>query len=264
MNELGALLIDIDGVVKRGSTLIEGSIEAFDIIKQSGVPFLLITNNSTKTPEQLSKEFEEKGLSIEKEKIFTSAKALVYALNSKKEYTKKALEGVLAIGEEGLLSELKQSGFKLETELTQGVVVVGLDSAFNYQKLVKAMRSIEQGALFFATNTDRTYPTEEGKLPGAGALVCSVVACTGKRPVLVGKPSKIFFKAALSALNLRNSNIVVIGDRPETDIRMANRNGCSSVLVLSGVTTQSELNKLREKPSFVAKNLLEAVKKLIY
>jgi HAD superfamily hydrolase (TIGR01450 family) len=259
--------MDVDGVIKRGSELIEGTVEAIETLRRKSVPFLLITNNSTKTPASLSHQFESKGLGVEAKEIMTSSQALTHLLDRQPKMQQRARRGVYVLGEEGLLSELTHLGYPLVDKQTDGLLAVGLDRGFDYKKLVCAMRSIQLGAVFLATNTDKTYPAEEAEMPGAGSIVASIVACTNKKPIVVGKPSRTFFRAAMTRFNasLDPKDVLVVGDRPETDIVMANRNGCASVLVLSGVTKEIDPIKLREfeRPTFVFTNLYEAVKSLI-
>jgi len=259
--------VDVDGVIKRGSKIVEGTADAMETLRRKSVPFLLVTNNSTKTPAHMSQQFRSKGLEVKPEEIMTSSQALTHLLDKRPELQRSARKGVCVLGEDGLLEELVSRGYPITDNETQGLLAVGLDRSFDYKKLVCAMRSIQSGAAFVATNTDKTYPAEEFEMPGAGSIIASIVACTNKRPRVVGKPSRIFFSAAVARLNgsVNPRNIVVIGDRPETDVVMANRNGCVSVLVLSGVTKEFDTRRLRghERPKFVFADFREAIERLI-
>lgn len=260
-------LIDVDGVVKRGQTLIDGAREAVKMLRKKGIPFLLATNNSTKSQMTLSLELRKAGLDVKPEEIYTSAHALTFMFRSKPKWLEKARLGVYVIGSEALRAVLKDSGLPITDSETDGVVAVGLDYAFDYTKLTKAYRSIKSGALYSATNSDRVYPVEHGELPGAGALLAAIGRCTGKVPRIAGKPSKNFLVGALGFAGYSGSlgDVIVIGDRPETDVRMANKAGCTSVLVLSGVTGRHNLRQVvgKDRPKFVFNDLLEAVRALV-
>jgi 4-nitrophenyl phosphatase len=259
-------LIDVDGVVKRGQSLIAGAHEALNILRKKGIPFLLATNNSTKSPVTLASELQRGGLDVKPEEIYTSAHALTFMFRSKSEWLEKAMLGVYVIGSEALILQLKSSGLPVTDSVTKGVVAVGLDYGFDYNKLTKAYRSIVDGAWYSATNSDKLYPVEDGELPGAGALLAAIDRCTGKVPKIAGKPSRNFLIGALMSAGFRGSykDVVVIGDKPETDIRMANKVGCTSVLVLSGITDKHHLSQVpkEDNPSYIFKDLLEAVKAL--
>src|SRR5579875_1157197 len=260
-----AILIDVDGVIKQGKTLIPRVDKALRIMRERSVRFMLVTNNSTKTPQVLSGELNASGLAIKEKEVMTSSQVLISLLKRSPKLRSKAMNGVYVVGESGLVEELSSNGYTLTSEATSGVVAVGLDRGFSYAKLATAARSIMLGASYICTNTDRTYPTEEVLMPGAGSIAASITAATGRKPLIVGKPSKIFFKQALSRLgaNLSASDVLIVGDRPETDIKMANLVGCNSVLVLSGVTKNADKLRGLYKPTYVFSDLYEAVEKLL-
>jgi 4-nitrophenyl phosphatase len=260
-----AILIDVDGVIKQGKTLIPRVDKALRIIRERSVKFMLVTNNSTKTPRALSGELNASGLVIKEREIMTSSQVLISLLKQSSKLRSKAKSGVYVVGENGLAEELRSNGYTLTSDTTRGVVAVGLDRGFTYAKLVTASRSIMLGASYICTNTDRTYPTEDGLMPGAGSIAASITAATGRKPLIVGKPSKVFFRQALSRLgaNLSVSDVLIVGDRPETDIKMANLVGCDSVLVLSGVTKSADKLRGLYKPTYFFSDLYEAVEKLL-
>ncbi|MEM3671022.1 MAG: HAD-IIA family hydrolase [Thermoprotei archaeon] len=259
--------IDIDGVVKRGSVAVERSAEALRHLRLRHVPFILATNNSTKSAERVSLELGNMGIEVAIDEIFTSCDSLIHYLKEHTELHEKMRRGIYVLGEEGVVTKLREHGYVVTDSATEGMVVVGLDSGFNYDKLSIAMASIRKGAVYIATNTDKTYPSGGTELPGAGAMIAAVNACTGRKPRVMGKPSKNYFHALSSRLLQKAGGveIVMVGDRPETDIRMANENGCRSVLVLTGVTQPEQVSRLRgkQKPVHVFKDLYEAVVTLV-
>ncbi len=215
-------VIDLDGVVWRGKEPIWDNVEALRKIKGEKV---FLTNNSTKARWEVEERLRELGL---EGKVITSGYVASRYLRE------KGIKKVLPIGEAGLCEELVEAGLKLTFDPEKAeAVVVGLDRYADYQKLSLGMRAIMNGALFVATNTDRTFPTEEGLYPGAGALVEFLKASTGREPIVVGKPSKIMLYEAT-----QGRKAIVIGDRLETDIKMALEAGMEAVLVLTGVTKE--------------------------
>lgn len=258
-----ALLIDVDGVVKVGTTVLAGVPRAIAALRSSGVPFLLVTNNSTLRPADLVRRLSLGGLDIRPEEILTSAQVLVYSIGHSLTYGVAAKRGVLVIGEDGLKGELQAGGYRITENSTDGLVAVGLDRSFNYEKLRLALRSVKLGARILATNTDSTYPSEEEELPGAGAMVAAIRAFATSPVRVMGKPSRVFFRAALSRLGMnRSGRVLIVGDRPETDVRLAKMNGAASALVLSGVTSASEARALigGMRPDYVFRSLEETVK----
>ncbi|MEM0120054.1 MAG: HAD-IIA family hydrolase [Thermoprotei archaeon] len=260
-----ALLIDVDGVVKLGKNLIPRVAQAVRLMRESPLKFLFVTNNSTKTPKALAADFAVAGLDVKEGEIMTSSQVLVGLLGQSEKLRSKAKLGVYVIGESGVVTELESNGYTITSEATPGLVVVGLDRGFTYSKLATAIHSIMLGASYICTNTDVTYPTEQGLMPGAGSIAASITAAAGKRPMVVGKPSKVFFRQAVRRLGvaLGVRDVLVVGDRPETDIKMANLVGCDSALVLSGVTRRVDGLDGLYKPTYVFSDLYEVVESLL-
>lgn len=261
-----AFIIDIDGVLKRGNSPIGGCDKAISYLREAGVKFVLATNNSTKRPSDVARDLGNMGIRVNAGEVFTSSAALIEHLATHPRLGKRVLRGAYVVGEEGVVGELRDHGYPVVHTVTDGAVIVGLDTRFTYKKISVAMSSIRAGAAYIATNTDKTYPSGDTELPGAGSMISAISACTGKRPLVMGKPSRNYFVAALSRLGhgAARENIVVVGDRPETDIKMANLNGCRSALVLTGVTKDYSPDRARpeQKPTYVFPNLYETVKAL--
>jgi 4-nitrophenyl phosphatase len=260
-----ALLIDVDGVVKRGSTVLPRVPEAIHLLRSRPIKFVLVTNNSTKTAATLRDDLNAQGLGLSASEIVTSSQVLVDLLKHRRTLSVKAERGVLVVGEEGLRQELESNGYKVSDGPTDGLVVVGLDRRFNYSKLTAAVRSLMMGAQYLCTNTDRTYPCEDGVMPGAGSMVAAISAASGRRPTVVGKPSRVFLNYALRTLGFAGDpkGVLVVGDRPETDVKMAAVAGCHSALVLSGVTLDASSIKGKYRPTYVFRDLYHAVEKLL-
>jgi 4-nitrophenyl phosphatase len=163
------------------------------------------------------------------------------------------------IGEEGILEEMRAAGHTLVSAEEAEWIVVGMDRSLTYEKLAQALRALLRGARLLATNEDPTFPTPEGLVPGAGAVVGALRGMGFPPEIVVGKPSPISFQVALEVLGLGPSEVLMIGDRLDTDIAGAQALGMDTALVLSGVTKPEDLTEARIRPTYVAWDLLELV-----
>jgi len=251
-NSIKSLIIDLDGVLYRGEEPIEGAREFIAFLQRERIPFLLLTNNSTRTPGQYVRKLAGMGIAVEESNILTSAQATALYLES----IAPPGDRVYAIGEEGLRVALAEK-YTL-TKDGADFVVVGMDSELTYEKLKTATLLIRGGARFIATNPDKTLPAEEGLIPGSGAILAALEAATGVAPFVVGKPQPAIFDLALARMGVGKEGAVVIGDRLETDILGGRRAGLLTILVLSGATSRQDLENSSVKPDFV----FESVKQL--
>jgi 4-nitrophenyl phosphatase len=161
---------------------------------------------------------------------------------------------VYIVGEEGLRHALNEKGF-IESNQNVQAVIVGMDWNVTYQKLKTATQLIRAGAQFIATNTDKTFPTPEGLIPGAGALVAAIEAATDQKPVVIGKPSPIIYELVLDQLGIPAAQTLAIGDRLETDIAGGQITGCRTALVLSGISDRQAADKWKPSPDIIAPDL---------
>jgi len=241
-------VIDLDGVVYRGEELISDSNRRIASLKKKS-KVLFLTNNSTRTRADYVKKLARFGINTTEDEIITSAYAA--ALYIKQNYKKP---NVFVVGEDGLKSELSWQGIPTGWR-GANIVLVGLDREFNYQKLSHALRLIQNGADFIATNTDNTIVTERGILPGGGSIVSAVQAACGKEPIVIGKPSQIIGKIVLDRLKLKPEDVLLLGDRLETDIAMGNILGMKTALVLTGISKREDIEKTGIEPDFVLDKL---------
>jgi 4-nitrophenyl phosphatase len=249
---LRGLLIDLDGVVYTGRQAIPGAGEFLAQARQQGLPFLLVTNNSTRAPEQVAERMSGMGIEVAADEILTSAQAAMA-------YVREHSQGearVLVVGEAGLRTAAEREGLQLREDGADWVVA-GLDRTFDYQKLARATRAIRGGARFVASNADALLPIEGGDvLPGAGSIVAAIRAATGVEPVVVGKPEPAMFAHGLRKLGgLRPGDVAMIGDRLDTDIDGGQAAGLRTILVLTGVTTRGLLATASVHPDAVAPDL---------
>ena len=242
-----SLLFDLDGVLFRGDESVPGARQTLEALRDRGIRLVFLTNNSSRTPEQVAAKLDGFGIRADAAEVVTSAQATAELLAA------RGGGSVFAIGGEGVLRALTGEGLRLVNgdAPTADLVVVGIDEGFTYAKLRTACVLIRGGAGFVATNADVTYPAPGGLVwPGAGSLVAAVAAATGREPEVVGKPFAPLFEAALRRAG--GVRPLVIGDRLDTDVEGANRLGWDSLLVLSGVTTAADLDGSEVRPTHVA------------
>ncbi|WP_163580991.1 TIGR01457 family HAD-type hydrolase [Gracilibacillus saliphilus] len=251
MQKYKGFLIDLDGTVYKGT---EKIIEAIDFVKEldrRGLPYLFLTNNSTKHPSDVSKKLVDMGVPSTTEHVFTTSMATASYIKEQKADAK-----VYPIGEEGLHMALEECGLEIVEEGAE-FVVMGLDRTINYEKLAKGALNIRAGASFVATNGDVALPTERGFLPGAGSLISVLWVTTGARPKFIGKPESIIVDQALEVLGTAKEETLMVGDNYATDILAGINAGIDSLLVYTGVTTKEDLKSIEKQPTFTIDSLAE-------
>ncbi|MCL5962517.1 MAG: HAD-IIA family hydrolase [Chloroflexi bacterium] len=249
-----SLLIDLDGVVYRGNTRLKGASRLFRFLEQHQIRFCLLTNNSTLTAAQYAAKLGRLGISAPEHSIFTSGQAVAQYLSK----VAAARSGVFIIGEEGLRRPIEEAGFRLE-EANPGYVLIGLDRHLTYRKLSIAALAVRQGAKLVAANPDKTFPTERGLLPGCGAIVAAVEACTDQSAVVVGKPNPEMLRLAMQQLGATTSETAILGDRLDTDVLGGQRVGITTILVLTGISAGDQLKEAPIQPDLVFEDLDELV-----
>jgi 4-nitrophenyl phosphatase len=250
LSQISNLIVDMDGVLYRGQDSLPGAREFLVYLGEAGVPFILATNNSTLTPGQYVARLARLGMHVTEDRILTSGQASALHL------ARAAPPGtrVYAIGEDGLFSALREQGFELAERDVQ-YVVVGLDRQLTWDKLKVAALAIRAGATFVGTNPDTTLPTEEGLVPGNGAILGALEAATGVAPLIIGKPQPTLLQLAMHKMGVTREGTAIIGDRLETDILAGKRAGITTVLVLSGIATLQELERSGYRPDLVCEGI---------
>jgi 4-nitrophenyl phosphatase len=225
---IDTVICDIDGVVVVGNQPVPGAGDALRTLAAAGREILFITNNSTKTRETVADRIERfAGYATEPNTIITSGWATGF-------FVRDEASRVYVLGSDGLRSTLLETGVALASDWRQAdAVIVGLDFEVTYRKLVEATLAVQNGAQLYATNTDASYPSEEGLYPGAGALVSVIETATGVRAVACGKPNPPM-RALLD--DFVAGQAMIVGDRPETDLALGKAEGWATALVLTGVT----------------------------
>jgi 4-nitrophenyl phosphatase len=248
------LLVDMDGVLFRGRSPLPGAAAFITWLRRAAIPFRLLTNNSTLTPEKNAQALGAMGIEIDADEIFTSSVATAGYLLERGAAGQK----VFVIGEEGLLLALSRAGLDITGSPDDAQwLVAGLDRNVTYARLRDAALAVQHGARFVATNADTSLPVEDGLIPGAGALQSVITSTTAIRPVVVGKPEARMLELAARAIGGDRSNTAMLGDRLDTDVEAARRAGMASILILTGVTQRSNVQGTSAAPDVVVENLDE-------
>ncbi len=246
------LLIDMDGVLYRGKTGLPGGPELMRFLKERGIKFLMVTNNSTATQDEFVKRMAGFGIDVKEDEIITSGVATAEYLTT----IAPAGAKVNVVGEPALSHEMEKRGFTLAGK-DADYVVCGWDKTITYQKLATACLAIRAGATFIGTNADKTYPIEEGLIPGAGSILASLIAATDTQPLVIGKPEPIIFEQSMRLMNSKPEETAILGDRLDTDILGGNRAGLTSIMVLTGVNSAEEAVAYESAPDYVFADLAE-------
>lgn len=252
LSTIRTVLFDMDGVLYRGATRLPGVVELMSFCDQHHIHYACITNNAGKTSQQFEHKLAGMGVTLPGSRVFSSSLVAGHYLRSI--YPRGTTAYV--IGMDGLQDAIFGDGYFVLCEQRPQVVVLGIDFHVTYAKLKVACLAIRAGARFVAANTDRTFPSEEGLVPGAGALVAFVRAATDVEPLVIGKPQPLMFQTALAMLGAEAHTTLVVGDRLETDIAGAREAGIQSALVLTGVTQQGEIERSPHQPDGVFEDLL--------
>ena len=242
-------LTDMDGVLVHENTALPGAQELIEQWTNTGTPFLVLTNNSIVTPRDVAALLRASGLSVPEEAIWTSALATA-------DFCAQQMPGGTAfvIGESGMTNALHEVGFIL-TETDPDYVVVGETRNYSFE----AIRFINNGARFIATNPDATGPSAEGALPATGAISALITKATGREPYVVGKPNPMMFRSAMNKIGAHSEVTAMIGDRMDTDIVAGIEAGLHTVLVMTGISDQAEIDRYPFRPDEILDGVHELV-----
>lgn len=234
-----AVIMDMDGVLWRGTQVLPGAPALFSFLRARGLPFALATNNSSRAPSDYVEKLAALAIgAVEPEQIITSGTAAARYLRSRF----SPGTPVHVLGGDGLRALIQSAGFTLVgMEGEAAVVVVGIDFDLTYAKLKRAALLIRAGAEFIGTNADATFPLPDGLAPGAGSLLAALRTATGREPRIMGKPAAPMFEAALEVVAVPPASTLMIGDRLDTDIAGASALGLRTALVLTGVAAATDL-----------------------
>ena len=245
--------MDMDGVLVHEEAPIPGSAQFLGALRERGIPFLVLTNNSIYTRRDLAARLRASGLEVPEAAIWTSALATARFLEDQ-----RPGGSAFVIGEAGLTTALHEAGYTL-TERDPDYVVLGETRTYSFERLTRAIRLIADGARFIATNPDATGPHPDGPLPATGSVAALISRATGIDPYFVGKPNPLMMRSALNAIEAHSEETAMIGDRMDTDIISGLEAGLETILVLTGVTRREEA----ERFPFRASRIVDSVADLL-
>jgi NagD protein len=243
----------MDGVLVHEERALPGAAEFLQTLTDKKRPFLVLTNNSIFTPRDLAARLLRSGLVVPEESIWTSALATATFLDDQ-------LPGGSAyvIGEAGLTTALHAIGYTL-TDTEPDFVVLGETRTYSFEAITKAIRLIGAGARFIATNPDVTGPSAEGPTPATGSVAALITKATGREPYFVGKPNPMMFRSALNRIEAHSENTMMIGDRMDTDVVAGIEAGLDTILVLTGSTSEADIQKYPFRPGRVLPSIAEVI-----
>ncbi|MET9606119.1 HAD-IIA family hydrolase [Streptomyces sp. NPDC006512] len=246
-------LTDMDGVLIHEGTPIPGADAFIKRLRESGKPFLVLTNNSIYTPRDLQARLSRMGLHVPVENIWTSALATAKFLDDQ-----RPGGTAYVIGEAGLTTALHDIGYIL-TDHEPDYVVLGETRTYSFEAMTKAVRLINAGARFICTNPDETGPSTEGPLPATGAVAALITKATGKQPYFAGKPNPLMMRTGLNAIGAHSESSAMIGDRMDTDVLAGLEAGMQTFLVLTGLTSEKDTEKFPYRPTKTVNSIADLV-----
>jgi NagD protein len=243
----------MDGVLVHEDRALPGAAEFLQALTDHNRPFLVLTNNSIFTPRDLAARLLRSGLVVPEASIWTSALATATFLDDQ-------LPGGSAyvIGEAGLTTALHAIGYTL-TDTEPDFVVLGETKTYSFEAITKAIRLIGGGARFIATNPDVTGPSAEGPTPATGSVAALITKATGRDPYFVGKPNPMMFRSALNRIEAHSETTMMVGDRMDTDVVAGIEAGLDTILVLTGSTSEADIQKYPFRPGRVLPSIAEAI-----
>nr|WP_314844409.1 HAD-IIA family hydrolase [uncultured Microbacterium sp.] len=250
-DDIECWLTDMDGVLVHENTAIPGASEMLAGWERNEIPYLVLTNNSIFTARDLSARLRASGLIVPEHRIWTSALATA-------DFLAQQLPGgsAFVIGEAGILTALHEAGF-IMTETDPDFVVVGETRNYSFEAITKAIRLIINGARFIVTNPDATGPSADGVMPATGAIAALITKATGKEPYVVGKPNPMMFRSALNKIGAHSKKTGMIGDRMDTDIIAGIEAGLHTVLVMTGISDEAEVQKYPFRPDEIVDSVAD-------
>ena len=243
--------MDMDGVLVREDQAIPGADAFLAQLRERGTPHLVLTNNSLYTPRDLSARLANTGLHVPPEAIWTSALATARVLDQQ-----RPNGTAYVVGEAGLTTALHEVGYTL-VDNAPDYVVLGETRSYSQGALTRAIRLIDGGARFIATNPDPSGPSPAGLQPATGAVAALVSRATGVEPYYVGKPNPLMMREALRAIDTHSEDTTMVGDRMDTDVVAGIEAGMRTVLVLTGITTREMAERFPYRPSQIVDSIAD-------
>jgi NagD protein len=246
-------LTDMDGVLVHEGYPVPGAPEFVQRMRESGKPFLILTNNSIYTARDLQARLARMGIEVPESAIWTSALATGQFLDDQ-----RPGGSAYVIGEAGLTTALHSVGY-IMTDHEPDYVVLGETRTYSFEAITTAIRLINSGARFIATNPDATGPSNEGALPACGSVAALISKATGVEPYFVGKPNPMMMRSALNTINAHSETTAMIGDRMDTDVLCGLEAGLFTILVLSGISTRGDVGRFPYRPSRIVGSVADLI-----
>ena len=246
-------LTDMDGVLVHEGSALPGAADFLQRLVERERRFLVLTNNSIFTPRDLSARLVRAGLQVPEESIWTSALATAAFLADQ-----HPGGSAYVIGEAGLTTALYEAGYTL-TDTDPDYVVLGETRTYSFESITRAIRLIDKGARFIATNPDVTGPSPEGPLPATGSVAAMITRATGMDPYFVGKPNPMMFRSAMNRIQAHSESTTMVGDRMDTDVVAGIEAGLETILVLTGSTRASDVSRFPFRPGRVLDSIADVV-----
>ena len=255
LKKIKGIVLDIDGTLLRGSEPLPGLVEFFDFLHQHRIAFLVASNNSTKTTTQYQQKLTKSGAPIAVENVLTSAVATGAYL--KAQFPRGG--SAYVIGKTSLVQAVREAGIDIVEDAAHpvDVVVAGGDDQLSYTKLKYATLLLQKGARFIGTNPDVVYPTEEGLVPETGTTLAALKAASGVQPTIIGKPQRYLFDTAIQKMGTTHAETAMLGDRLETDILGGQQAGLKTILVSTGVDSESTAALKNIHPDLIVQDLCD-------
>ena len=247
-------LTDMDGVLVHEEDAIPGAAEFITALEQSGRPFLVLTNNSIFTPRDLRARLLRSGIDVPEQAIWTSALATAQFLAEQ-----RPGGSAYVVGEAGLTTAMHDVGYVM-TDRDPDYVVLGETRTYSFEAITRAIRLIEKGARFIATNPDPSGPSPAGTLPATGSVAALISTATGRQPYYIGKPNPLMMRSALNRLDAHSETTIMVGDRMDTDIISGLEAGLRTVLVLTGSTSSEQVEHFPYRPSRIVDSVADLVR----
>ena len=246
-------LTDMDGVLVHEGVALPGASDFIDRLVARERRFLVLTNNSIYTPRDLAARLRASGLVVPEESIWTSALATA-------QFVSDQVPGGSAyvIGEAGLTTALHEVGYVM-TDTDPDYVVLGETRTYSFEAITRAIRLVEAGARFIATNPDPTGPSAEGPLPATGAVAALITRATGAEPYVIGKPNPMMFRSAMDRIDAHSATTAMVGDRMDTDVVAGIEAGLETTLVLTGSTRRDQVDRFPYRPTRVVDSIADLV-----
>ena len=250
---MSSWLIDMDGVLVHEGLALNGAREFLDLLSEKEMPHLILTNNSIFTPRDLAARLLTSGIEVEEDRIWTSALATARFLATQSDSRR-----AYVVGEAGLTTALYEEGFVMTTA-NPDFVILGETRTYSFEAITTAIRLIQNGARFIATNPDVTGPSAEGDLPATGAVAAMIEKATGRSPFFVGKPNPIMLRYGLNKIGAHSGDTSIVGDRMDTDILAGVETGLTTHLVLTGSTKRDEIVRFPFRPEYVHDSIADVI-----